>query len=69
MLVIRKGSEILWVGVFESPFSGRIRILDTMRLPTLIKAAEALGKRKSWLCLYSHTLTHSLEVNWLPSSV
>lgn len=64
MLAIRKGNGILWVGVFESPFSERVRFLDTMRLPTLIKAAKALGKNKSLLCIYSHTLTCPLEVNW-----
>lgn len=46
MLVISKQSEILWVGVFESPFNGRERLLDTMRLPVLIKIAKALGKKQ-----------------------
>lgn len=69
MLVIRKGSGMLWVRVFETPFSGRVRFLDTMKLPTLMKAAKALGKSKSQVCLDFHTLTHPLEVNWLPSGV
>ena len=68
MLVTSKQSEILWVGALESPFNGRERFVDTMRLPILIKGAKALGKSKSWLCLF-HTLTHHLEVNWLPTRV